>query len=75
MCEIQGKSEHRFSPTLVGGNSRIWVDTSIQALEKREGDEKCQIGLQSRHFEERFIWELASNTKILDCIEALIGWC
>ena len=45
----------------------------FDALEKREGQEKCQIGLQSRHFEERFIWELASNSKILDCIEALIG--
>ncbi len=33
----------------------------FDALEKREGHEKCQIGLQSRHFEERFIWELASK--------------
>lgn len=45
----------------------------FDALEKKEGREKCQIGLQSRHFEERFIWELASNSKILDCIEALMG--
>lgn len=42
-------------------------------LENREGRENCQIGLQSRHFDERFIWELASNSKILDCIGELIG--
>ncbi len=46
----------------------------FDALEKKEGREKCQTGLQSRHFEEKFIWEIASNPKILDCIEALMGF-
>ena len=45
----------------------------FDALEEKEGREKCQIGLQSRHFDVRFIWELASHSKILDCVEALIG--
>ena len=59
---------------------RIFDDTEagryreqFDALEKKEGREKSQIGLQSRHFDVRFIWELATNSKILDCVEALIG--
>lgn len=42
-------------------------------LEAREGREKCQIGLIDRHFDQQFIYELATHPKIVDCIEALIG--
>jgi ectoine hydroxylase-related dioxygenase (phytanoyl-CoA dioxygenase family) len=42
-------------------------------LEAKEGREKCQIGLIDRHFDYEFIWELATQPKILDDIEALIG--
>lgn len=42
-------------------------------LEKVEGKENSQIGLQGRHGDVEFIWDLASNPKILDCIEALLG--
>ena len=45
----------------------------FDALESREGREKSQIGLQNRHFDQRFIWDLATHAGILDCIEALIG--
>ena len=46
---------------------------AFDELEAREGKENCQIGLQGRHVDERFIWELASEPKILDCLEALMG--
>jgi len=42
-------------------------------LEAREGREKAQIGLLDRHFDQRFIWELATHPAILDCVERLIG--
>ena len=45
----------------------------FDSIEKAEGREKCQIGILDRHFEEPFIWELASHPRVLDCVEALIG--
>lgn len=42
-------------------------------LEAREGKEKCQIGLQGRHFDEAFIWQLATDKRILDIMQAVIG--
>ncbi|MBI4530359.1 MAG: phytanoyl-CoA dioxygenase family protein [Candidatus Latescibacteria bacterium] len=42
-------------------------------LEVQEGRGKCQIGLHDRHFDQRFIWELATLPPILSCVEALMG--
>ena len=42
-------------------------------LEAKEGRENCQIGLVDRHFDQKFIWELATHPSILDCISDLIG--
>ncbi|HZO87899.1 MAG TPA: phytanoyl-CoA dioxygenase family protein [Chthonomonadaceae bacterium] len=42
-------------------------------LEAREGREKAQIGLLDRHFDQPFIWELATRPEVLDCVESLIG--
>src|SRR5579871_3377108 len=42
-------------------------------LEMREGKEKAQIGLLDRHFDQPFIWELATHSGILDCVEGLLG--
>jgi ectoine hydroxylase-related dioxygenase (phytanoyl-CoA dioxygenase family) len=42
-------------------------------LEAREGKEKCQVGLQARHMDERFIWELATDNRVLDVMEAVMG--
>lgn len=42
-------------------------------LEARVGKETAQIGLVDYHFEEEFIWKLATHPSILDAIEALIG--
>lgn len=45
----------------------------FDALEEREGREKCQIGLQSWHFEEEFIWKMATDSRILDAMESVMG--
>ena len=42
-------------------------------LEEREGREKCQIGLQSWHLKEHFIWEMATDSHLLDATEAVMG--
>jgi ectoine hydroxylase-related dioxygenase (phytanoyl-CoA dioxygenase family) len=49
------------------------VREQFNALEAQEGREKCQIGLLDRHFDQRFVWELATHPRILDAIEAAIG--
>ena len=46
---------------------------AFDELEAIEGREHCQIGLLGRHIDQKFIWELASQPAILDCIEALLG--
>jgi ectoine hydroxylase-related dioxygenase (phytanoyl-CoA dioxygenase family) len=42
-------------------------------LEAREGKENCQIGLQARHMNERFIWELATDDRVLDVMQTVMG--
>ena len=40
-------------------------------LEARVGKETAQIGLVDYHFEEEFIWKLATHPSILDAIESV----
>ena len=42
-------------------------------LEAREGREMCQIGLQARHLDEEFIWQMATDSRILDAMQQLMG--
>jgi chlorinating enzyme len=42
-------------------------------LEASEGREKCQIGLQARHLTDEFIWQLASDGRLLDAIQQAMG--
>ena len=42
-------------------------------LESREGREKCQIGLQARHLDEEFIWQMATDSRILDAMQEVMG--
>ena len=42
-------------------------------LEAQEGREKCQIGLQARHLSDEFIWQLSTNSRILDAMQAVMG--
>jgi ectoine hydroxylase-related dioxygenase (phytanoyl-CoA dioxygenase family) len=45
----------------------------FDGLEAREGKENCQIGLQARHMGERFIWELSTDDRVLDVMQAVMG--
>ncbi len=47
--------------------------THFDALERKEGRERCAIGLLDRHFDLKFIWEIATDPVILDVIENVIG--
>lgn len=49
------------------------VREAFNALEAREGKEKCQIGLLDRQFDQPFVWELATHPSILDAVAAVIG--
>ena len=49
------------------------IRRQFNALEAIEGRERCQIGLLDRHFDQRFVWELASHPAILDAVEAVLG--
>jgi len=42
-------------------------------LEEREGREKCQIGLQARHLDEEFIWQMATDPRIVDAMQEVMG--
>lgn len=42
-------------------------------LEEREGREKCQIGLQARHLDEEFIWQMATDSRVLDAMQEVMG--
>lgn len=53
------------------GASRVRAE--FDALEQAEGREKCQIGLVDRHFDQRFVWDLATHPAILDAVEAIMG--
>jgi hypothetical protein len=46
---------------------------AFDALEAIEGKAHCQIGLQSRHLDERFIWDMASADSVLDLMCELVG--
>jgi len=45
----------------------------FDALEARVGTRMAAVGLVNHHFEERFIWELATHPLLLDAAESLIG--
>jgi ectoine hydroxylase-related dioxygenase (phytanoyl-CoA dioxygenase family) len=49
------------------------IREQFNALEAREGRERCRIGLQGRHLDVPFLWYVASHPTIVDCMEALIG--
>lgn len=42
-------------------------------VEAKEGRQHCAIGLQGRHRDVPFVWDLASNPRILDCMATLMG--
>jgi non-heme Fe2+,alpha-ketoglutarate-dependent halogenase len=59
-------------PVLTGSDPDR-VRAAFDALEAAEGQERSQIGLIDRHFDQRFVWSLATHPTILDAVEAVIG--
>lgn len=55
------------------GDELTQVKESFNELEQAEGRKNCEIGLQARHLDVPFVWELATNPKILDCMVDLMG--
>jgi ectoine hydroxylase-related dioxygenase (phytanoyl-CoA dioxygenase family) len=49
------------------------IRRQFDALEAAEGRETCQVGLRDRHFDQRFVWEVATHPKVLDAVAALLG--
>lgn len=49
------------------------VRSRFDSLEAAEGRERCQIGLVDRHFDQQFVWDLATHPAILDAVEAVMG--
>lgn len=46
---------------------------SFDELESKVGREKAQIGLVDRHFDQKFIWEIATHPLILDSVSDILG--
>lgn len=46
---------------------------AFDQLEQREGTERAQNKVFDRHFDEKFLWDIASHPRILDCVESLYG--
>lgn len=70
----QYKDQGFFAPiTVVESEEASRYRTQFDNLESRVGKEKAQIGLVDQHFQEEFIWELATNPVVLDAIEAIVG--
>ncbi len=49
------------------------IRDQFDALEAREGRDKCLIGLQDEHFRSKFVWGVATHPKVLGCLEAVMG--
>ena len=49
------------------------IRDSFDTLEAKVGREKAQAGLFDHHFDQQFIWRIATHPKVLDCVAALIG--
>ena len=47
--------------------------SQFNELEWKEGRETCRVGLQDRHFEERFIWKMVTDPRLLDLMQSVIG--
>jgi ectoine hydroxylase-related dioxygenase (phytanoyl-CoA dioxygenase family) len=59
-------------PVLEGAEASHYA-AEFDRMEQQVGKEKAQIELIDCHFDEQFIWQLATHPTILDCIEDLIG--
>ncbi len=42
-------------------------------LEVNEGQSKAEIGFQNRHFQNEFVWKLASHPRVLEYVQSVLG--
>jgi hypothetical protein len=74
-CQLQTYREDGYLSGIqvMTENEVSYYRDSFNALEANEGREKSRIGLFERHLDQQFIWEIATHSKILDSVEAIIG--
>jgi len=56
------------SPQEATGSRRLF-----DALEARVGRAEAEVRLQGRHFDEEFVWRLATHPRVLDAVEGVMG--
>ena len=62
------------TPIAVASSTEVeYFRERFDALEQTEGHERAQNRLFDRHFDQPFIWEIASHPAILDCVASLYG--
>ena len=49
------------------------VREQFDAVEAAEGPERCQIGLLDRHWDDRFVWDVAAHPAILNAVQEVMG--
>lgn len=49
------------------------IRRAFDALERSAPAEQRQIGLQGRHFQDEFVWRLATDPRVLDVMEQVMG--
>ena len=59
--------------TLLEADEAARIRDQFDRLELEVGTERAQIGLLDRHFDQPFVWELASHPALLDGVEAILG--
>lgn len=59
--------------SVLHGADVLRIRSSFDALEAAEGRQKAQIGLLDQHFDQPFVWELATHPAVLDAVEAVLG--
>ena len=57
-----------FGPTETDG-----IREAFDALEAAESEAVCTIGLFNRHLTDRFIWDIATDARVLDAVETVLG--
>lgn len=62
-----------FPIPIMSRDQALYYRQRFDDLEARVGKEKATIGILDAHMEERFVWDLAVDPRILDAVEAAIG--
>ena len=72
-AQVYGEQGYLAAVDLFTGDEAEDYRRSFDELEAREGKEKCQIGLQARHFDQEFIWRMATDSRLIDVMAQVMG--